>query len=107
MERTFFEQLEAADNEAEVRERLAAGLYNVRHAAIAKEFLRRREEKREAEASARAEAREEENLKIARESVAISRKALHNSRFATRIAVIAAVLSVVLAIQKLVEWYAG
>jgi len=106
MEQNFLEQLETADNEAEVRERLAAGLYNARHAGIAKEFLRRREEKREAEARTRAEAREEENLKIARESVAISRTALQNSRFATRIAVIAVVLSVVLAVQKLVEWYA-
>ena len=106
MDQTFLEQLEAADNEVEVRERLAAGLYNARHAALAREFLRRREEKRAAEATARVVTRDEENLKIARENVAISRKALDNSRFATGIAVIAVVLSVVLAIQKLVEWYA-
>ena len=106
MDRNFLEQLDAANNETEVRERLASGLYNARHAAIAREFLRRKEEKRAAEASGRVEARDEENLRIARESVAISRKALDNSRFATGIAVIAVVLSVVLAIQKLVEWYA-
>ncbi len=39
------------------------------------------------------------------ESLAISRKALSNSQLATRIAVCAIALSIVMAIQKIVEWY--
>ena len=40
----------------------------------------------------------------ATESLAISRKALSNSRLATRIAISAIVLSIAMAIQKIVEW---
>ena len=37
-------------------------------------------------------------------SLAISKKALSNSQLATRIAIIAIVLSAIMAIQKLIEW---
>ncbi len=97
-ERSFLEQLDAANDEAEVRERLAAGKYNSMAAGLAREWLRRKEEARAAEATSRAEAREEESL-------AISRKALENSRLATRLAASAIVLSIAMAILKIVEWY--
>lgn len=41
----------------------------------------------------------------AAESLAISRKALSNSRLATRIAISAIALSIAMAIQKIIEWY--
>ena len=53
---------------------------------------------KELEASFRKESREEESLSI-------SRKALDNSRSATRIATSAIVLSIAMAIQKIIEWY--
>lgn len=97
-ERNFLAQLDAANNETEVRERLAAGKYNSLAAGLAREWLRRREEARAAETASRAEAREEESL-------AISRRALENSRMATRLAASAIVLSIAMAILKLFEWY--
>ena len=39
------------------------------------------------------------------ESVSIARKALSNSRLATNIATLAMVLSIIMAIQKITEWY--
>ena len=41
----------------------------------------------------------------ATESLAISRKALSNSRLATRIAISAIVLSIAMAIQRIIEWF--
>ena len=41
----------------------------------------------------------------ATESLSISRRALRNSDRATTIAIIAMVLSVIMAIQKIIEWY--
>ena len=93
----FLQRLDDHNNENEVRERLAAGNYNQRHAALAQEWLRRREEERNSQVAARVEDREEEKLEI-------SRKALRNSEKATRIAIIAIILSVVMAIQKVIEW---
>jgi hypothetical protein len=53
---------------------------------------------KEAERQMRSDSRAEESLSI-------SRKALSNSRLATRIAVIAITLSTIMAIQKIIEWY--
>lgn len=53
--------------------------------------------KRDSAALSRKEAREEESLSIAR-------KALSNSQRATTIAIFAVVVSVAMAIQKLIEW---
>lgn len=53
---------------------------------------------KDAEGKARAEDRSEESLSI-------SHKALRNSDRATNIAISAIVLSIIMAIQKLVEWY--
>lgn len=71
----FLARLDAANNELEVRERLAGGQYNSRHAALAQEWLRRKEEARLAEASARAEAREAESLSIANRALAAATEA--------------------------------
>lgn len=72
---SFLARLDAANNELEVRERLAGGQYNAKHAALAEEWLRRREDARQVEATARAEAREEESLSAVREANAIARSA--------------------------------
>jgi hypothetical protein len=53
---------------------------------------------KEAEGKARAEERAEESLSIAR-------KAFVNSRRATSIAICAIVLSIIMAIQKLIDWF--
>ena len=86
----FMQQLEAYDNELEVRERIASGLYNAQHQAIAEEWLRRKEESRLAATSAKRDAREEETLSIAR-------KALSNSNRANFIAISAIIFSVIVA----------
>jgi hypothetical protein len=95
---SFMQQLEAHGDELEVRERLAKGLYNGDHRGIAQEWLRRREEARSVASVARSEARAEESLSI-------SRQALSNSRMATRIALSAIALSIIMAGQKVIEWY--
>ena len=55
---------------------------------------------RESASKARAEARSEESLSI-------SRKAFVTSRSAYRIAISAIVLSIIMAIQKLIEWFSS
>ena len=61
-------------------------------------WLKSKSDARIAEAASRKESREEESLSIAR-------KALTTSRSATRIATSAIVLSIAMAIQKIIEWY--
>lgn len=99
-EKTFLEQLDEADDESAVRKNLAMELYGTKHAAIAKEWISPRESARDAEVTACKEAREEESLSI-------SRKALDNSRSATRIATIAIALSTIMAMQEIIEWYSS
>jgi len=96
-QRPFLEQLDLVHDEAEVRERLAKGLYSSQHKALAEEWLRREEVARAESAAERKEARDEESLSIAR-------RALANSQKSTRIAVLALILSVVLAALKVIEW---
>ena len=97
-ELTFRQRLEKHNNPEEVRQRLAAGKYNQQHARIAQEYLDSLERKDASAVATRSEAREEEKLEI-------SRKALRNSVRATTIAIIALVLSTIMAIQKIIEWY--
>lgn len=85
-----FEEL----GEAEVRRRLATNSVHFMKQEAARAWLTLKE----AETKARSEERSEEGLLIAR-------KALANSQLATRIAIGAIVLSVSMAILKLVEWY--
>jgi len=80
--------------EAEVRHRLESkqGLHSLEWAA-ARAWLAAKETERAVRANAHSA-----------ESVSISRKALSNSQLATRIAVVALILSVIMAVQKLIEW---
>lgn len=70
---TFRERLDAANDERDVRDRIARGLYHTQHLAVAKEWLREKEESRAREAEARRESREEQALAIAREDVELAR----------------------------------
>jgi hypothetical protein len=76
-----------------VRERLLLGKFHVGQKPHAEAWL----SLQEASVKDRAEERSEESLSIAR-------KALSNSRLATRVAISAIVLSVAMAIQKIIEW---
>jgi hypothetical protein len=91
-------QLDKHNNESEVRERLARREYHSEQVPIVQEWLRRKEEARSSAAAARGETREEENLSI-------SRKALSNSVRATRIAISAIVLSIIMATLEIIKWY--
>lgn len=95
---SFLAQLEKYNNEPEVRERLARGEYHSEQVPIVIEWLRCKEEARSSAAAARTETREEENLSI-------SRKALNNSVRATRIAICAIVLSIIMATLEIIKWY--
>lgn len=72
---SFFAKLDAEDTELSVREALAAGRYNSRRAALAEEWLRRREDAQQTEATARAEAREDESLSISKSALAAATEA--------------------------------
>lgn len=107
----FFDKLDAENDELTVRETLAAGRYRSR-SGLAIEWLRRREEARIAEATARAEAREAESLsiankalaaateanRIASEDVAAARESAASAREQARWAMWAAIIATVAAI---------
>ena len=103
-QRTFLEELDSANNEAEVRERLARRLYGPQHAALAQEWLRRRESSRAAEASARAEAREEEALAIARSAESTAKEALRIARAEKTAAIVAAIAAIIAAIAAVAPY---
>lgn len=108
---SFFAKLDA-DGELKVRESLAAGRYNSRRASLAQEWLRRIEEERATDASARAEAREAESLsianralsaateanRIASEDLAAARESAASAREQARWAMWAAIIATVAAI---------
>lgn len=71
----FMEQLEACNNELEVRENIAHGRYNPSHRAIAEEWLRRKESARFEVIDAKRDAREEETLSIAKNALSIAKEA--------------------------------
>jgi hypothetical protein len=88
-----------AMGESAVRSSMARGdwkLLPLKYECAA-EWCRRNEEERSSAAAARAEAREEESLSI-------SRKALSNSERATRIAISAIVLSIIMAAYEIIKW---
>ena len=96
----LFSRLEAMGEDA-VRDGLLHGIPPAdgsEHRLAVEGWVKIKEAERASAASSRKEAREEESL-------AISRKALANSRSATRIAMIAMILSTIMAIQKIIEWY--
>ena len=103
----FMQQLEAHNNELDVRERIAHGQYNAQHLAIAQEWLRRKEESRSAASSAKRDARSEETLSIAKEANAIARleaaSAARSARYAMYAAVIAAIGAIIAAKSEIYE----
>jgi hypothetical protein len=96
----FWKQLDAQNNENAVRITIASGHYNPNDAAVAQEWLRRKDEARSSAAFARSEARDEESLSI-------SRNALEISRSASRRALIAITLSTTMAIYEIIKWYSA
>ena len=70
------QQLDAHDNELDVRERMAKGLYNGEHLGIAQEWLRRREDARSAASASASAAREERMVAIHTEANLIAERAL-------------------------------
>jgi len=101
----FRQQLENHNQPEEVRQRLAAGLYNSPNDKIAQEYLDSLERDERAKSSTRAEAREEEILSIARKALEVSERATRNSERATRIAISAITLSISMAILAIIQWY--
>jgi hypothetical protein len=101
---SFWEQLEAANDEQDVRRRLAADLYHSMHSGTAKEWLRFREATRSGDAAARAEAREVETLAIARSADSVATEALRIARSQKKIAVIAAIASIVAALAAIAPY---
>ena len=97
----FMQQLDAHDNELEVRDRIAHGQYNAQGLAIAQEWLRRKEYARMTASSAMRDTREEETLSIAKEANAIARleaaAAAQSARYAMYAAVIAAIGAIIAA----------
>jgi hypothetical protein len=105
-ESEFFEKLEALGEE-QVRLNIAQKVWTKDSGKLplAEEWLRRLESSRiSASESARSE-REEKAILIAEEANSIAREALSSSRLANRLAISAIILSVVMAIQKVIEWY--
>lgn len=112
----FFDKLDAENDELAVRETLAAGRYHAR-SGLAVEWLRRREEARVAEATARAEAREAESLsiankalsaateanRIASEDLAAARESAASAREQARWAMWAAIIATVAAIVAMLK----
>lgn len=96
----LFGRLEAMGEDA-VRQQVALGLAGTpgsEHNSAVLSWLKNKEDERSAAVVSRKEAREEESLSI-------SRQALANSRLATRIAISAIGLSILMALQKIIEWY--
>lgn len=97
----FRQRLEMHNNPDEVRQRLAAGNYNQQHARVAQEYLDSLERKESSEAAARAEARDEEALKIARSADSIAKEALRIARHERNIAIIAAIAAIAAAVAAI------
>jgi hypothetical protein len=100
MPNSFWDQLDATNDAEDVRRRIAAWSYREPQLGIAKEWIAKKERARQDERTARAEAREEESLSIARE-------ALDASAHANRIAIFAIVVSIVTAIAVALFEYFG
>lgn len=93
-ERSFRQQLEEHNNPEEVRQRLAAGNYNLVHARIAQEYLDSLERKEAAESAVKRDIREEETLSIAREANRIASRAERWAMYAAIAAIIALIISI-------------
>lgn len=105
--RTLIEQLDFANDETEVRERLAFRQYYSEQVPIIQEWLRRKEEARSAASSAKRDAREKETLSIAKEANAIARSEAaatqRSARYAMYAATIAAISAIIAAKAEIYE----
>ena len=114
--KAFLSALDEENNEYEVRERLSLGRYNSRMAKLAEEWLRRKEDSRQAELLSRSQSREEESLLIAKRALSVASEAnriassardsaMAQARWAmwaTIIAIIAAIIAIKDEILKLI-----
>lgn len=91
----FWKQLEAQNDESKVRIAIASGHYNPNDAAVAQDWLKRKEEARFAAASSKRDSREEETLAIAKEANKIAARAERWAMYAAIAAVIALIISIV------------
>jgi hypothetical protein len=91
----FWRQLEAQNDESKVRIAIASGHYNPNDAAVAQDWLKRKEEARSAAASSKRDSREEETLAIAKEANKIASRAERWAMYAAIAAVIALIISIV------------
>jgi hypothetical protein len=91
--KSLLAELDAENDELAARNRLASGKYNTWQSGVVSEWLRRKSEERSAAFEARAEAREEETLAIAREANRIARSASRWAMWAAIIAIIAIVIA--------------
>lgn len=89
----YFKKLTIKQYESEVRFKLLHNVYKPHEVKYALSWLDQYEQNLERERLDRSEARESETLSI-------SRKALLNSKWATRIAAIAIILSIIMAIYE-------
>jgi len=95
---SFLARLDAEDNELDVRQFLATGKYNSRNSALAEEWLRRKEDARASAAAARAEAREDESISIAKRALAIASDARDSATAQARWAMWAAIIATAAAV---------
>jgi hypothetical protein len=98
--RSFREQLDVANDEIEVRRRLAEGLYNQPHARIAEEWLLSKDQVRANAAAKRKEDREEKSLSI-------SVNALRNSTWAVVISLVALIVVTLANHDKFATFFAS
>jgi hypothetical protein len=73
--------------------------------SLAEEWLRRQDASRNNSLEAEKSSREERMIANAEEANSIARSALSNSRFATRMATSAIMLSISMAILEIIKWY--
>ncbi len=97
-DKTFREQLEIANDVEDVRRRLASGGYSGRNKTEAEEFVRSKDAAREQAARDRAEAREDESLRIARKSLKVAEDANDNADTARTWSIVAIVVSMLTAL---------
>jgi len=106
---------------SKVKQELSIGIYSGKNKNYAEEWVRVQEEAIESERESRKESREEESLSISRkalehsdraneiseEATSIARAALESSRSANWIAKSAIILSIIMAIKEIIEWYSN
>ena len=94
MERTLTQQLDAADDERGVRDRLANRQYHSDQIPVIEEWLRRKVEARTQAAAAKRDALEEESLAVDKATSRATSEAAISARSAARWAMWAAIIAI-------------